>query len=263
MKSKAIVLICIFLLASATSLAQDAPTPTPSIAEQDLTATPTAVPMVLDPLLGISTKPPFEIALPEGWQLVLRDTFTYQDLVPDADGQYETLPIDVYYGPVTDGDGWIIMLWGFDSLLPVDNTLTEAEFYQRAAWLNGLRMLQFVVFDPECNIGTAPQRDYTIGDLPAVGTTFSAVDCPYEQPDTRGWFAALSINNLNFAFYAYADPIIPAGSIVEFELQAIIDTVVFNVEDITITAQEFEATRQAILLTPRPTDNFVTATPQP
>ncbi len=223
---------------------------------------PTPAPMVLDPLLGISTTPPLEMTLPEGWELVLRDTFTYQDLVPDGDGQLETLPIDVYRGPLTNAEGWIVMLWGYDSLVPYDPEMTEEEYYTRAAWLDGLRMLQFVVFDARCNIGTSPQRDYSVGGFPAVGTTFNAVDCPFEQPDTRGWFAALSAGNLNFSFVAYADPIQPAGSIVEFELQAILDSVVFDVESITVTAQEFEATRQAILTTPRAPLEFPDLTPQ-
>ena len=31
--------------------------------------------------------------------------------------------------------------------------MTEEEYYTRASWLDGLRMLQFVVFDARCNIG--------------------------------------------------------------------------------------------------------------
>ncbi len=246
--------LLLLTVAGLTSAQDSTATPAPEITE-------TPAPLILDPLLGFGTTPPLEITLPEGWQLALRDTFTYQDIIPDADGQLETLPIDVYYGPVTGGEGWIVMLWGYDSIVSSEGELTLSEYYERAAWLNGLRMLQFVVFDSNCNIGTAPQRDYTIGGLPAIGTTFSAVDCPFDLPDTRGWFAAMNIDNLNFAFFAYADPIQPAGSIVEFELQAIIDTVVFNVEDITITAQEFEATSQAVLATQQSLITLPTLTP--
>lgn len=224
--------------------------------------TPTQAPLQLEPLLGIEIAPPFEITLPEGWQLALRDTYTYHDLIPDGDGTVETLPIDVYVGPVSNGTGWIVMLWGYDTLVPFTADLTtDEQYYERAAWLNGLRMLQFVVFDSRCNIGTAPQREYMIGTMPAIGTTFSAVDCPFEQPDTRGWFASMNIDNLNFSFFAYADPIQPAGSVVEFELQSIIDTVEFNVEDITVTAEEFNAVRDALALTPLPNVIVPTATP--
>ena len=138
----------------------------------------------------------------------------------------------------------------------------RSEMKRNESWLDGLRMLQFVVFDARCNIGTSPRRDYEVGGFAAIGTTFSAVDCPFEQPDTRGWFAALSAGNLNFSFVAYADPIQPAGSVVEFELQEILDTVVFDIESITITAQEFEATRQAVLTTPRAPLDFPDLTPQ-
>ena len=121
-------------------------------------------------------------------------------------------------------------------------------------------MWQFVVFDASCNIGTAPQRDYTVGGLPAIGTSFSAVDCPFEQPDTRGWFASLNVDTLNFAFYAYVDPIQPPGSFALDEIQTIVDSVVFDVEAITFTAAEVEATRQSIALTAEATFQ-PTATP--
>ena len=94
-------------------------TPTPEIS-------PTPVPLVIEPLLGIGVQPPFEITLPEGWQLVLRDTYTYRDILgDDLDGQLETLPIDVYAGPVTNGTGWLVVVWGYDSILPFDPELSE------------------------------------------------------------------------------------------------------------------------------------------
>lgn len=260
MKKRFLVILLLFLFTS-TLIINAQSGETTSEPEPILSATPE--PLILEPLLGFQTQPPFEITLPEGWELVLRDTFTYQDLVEDGDGMLETLPIDVYRGPVTNADGWIVMLWGYDSLVPFDAELTSEEYPRRAAWLDGLRMLQFVVFDARCNIGTAPQRDYTIGDLPAVGTTFSAVECPFDIPDTRGWFAALNVGGLNFSFFAYADPIQPAGSVVEFELQSILDTVEFNVEDITITQQEFNATQQALVLTPRAEAQIITPTAIP
>ncbi|MEM9951864.1 MAG: hypothetical protein AAF846_09705 [Chloroflexota bacterium] len=254
------VMLVLFLSSAIMISAQDAET----------TETPdpnaTLAPIELEPLLGVSTTPPVEITLPDTWQLALRDTYTYRDIVPDDDGTFETLPIDVYVGPLSnDTLGWIVMLWGYDTLIPfspADGNITVEEYNERAAWLNGLRMLQFVVFDARCNIGTAPQRDYMIGNLTAIGTTFSAVDCPFEQPDTRGWFASLTVDGLNFSFFAYADPIQPAGSIVEFELQSILDTVVIDVESITISAPEFRATRDALpQLTPFPTEVLPTRSP--
>ncbi|MEL6307064.1 MAG: hypothetical protein AAFV98_06845 [Chloroflexota bacterium] len=244
--------LCLLLTGVLLASAQDDPTPTaPSPILP--TATPTQEIVTINPLLGLRTRPPFEIDLPEDWQLALRDTFTYRDVIEDGDGALETVPIDVYTGPLSNGaQGWIVMLWGYDSLAPFDPLQPEGDPI-RTAWLDGLRLLQFVVFDVRCNFGTAPQREYSVGGLPAVGTTFSAVDCPDELPDTRGWFALLDVDGLDFAFYAYADPIQPAGSPVEFELQAILDTIEFDVQSITITAQEFQATQQSLLLTPRAT----------
>ncbi|MGJ3238151.1 MAG: hypothetical protein ACFE0Q_05540 [Anaerolineae bacterium] len=257
-----IMMLLIYSVAIPLSAQTEEATPTPSVE-------PTPPTLVIEPLLGIGVNPPLDITLPDDWELVMRDTFTYRDLLQEDNGGIETLPIDVYYGPVTGGNGWIVMLWGYDSLVPYDPSLseaqyTEAQYYERASWLNGLRMLQLVVFDStRCNIGTAPQREYELGGLLAIGTTFSAVDCPFEQPDTRGWFATLNISNLNFSFFAYADPIQPAGAPFETELQAILDSIEFRVDEITISAEDFEATREAIALTPRPTSIFPTATPSP
>lgn len=251
-----IMLLSIAMLTSAQT-GDETPQPQP------ITPTPTSAPMIIEPLLGLGVQPPFEITLPEGWVLVLRDTYAYRDILgDDIDGQLETLPIDVYIGPVLEGEavGWLVVVWGYDSLIPFDPELSNEEMSLRASWLNGLRMLQFVTFDARCNIGTAPQQDYTIGELPAIGTSFSAVDCPFEQPDTRGWFAALNIDGLNFAFYAYVDPIQPPGSLALDELQAIMDTVVFDVGAITFTSAEIEATRQALALTPSPTFEPTVAT---
>lgn len=241
---------CLLMTGVLLASAQDDPTPTaPSPILP--TATPTQDVVSLNPLLGMRTRPPFEIDLPEDWQLALRDTFAYRDIIEDGDGTLETVPIDVYTGPLSNGaQGWIVMLWGYDSVAPFSPMQPQGDPV-RTAWLDGLRLLQFVVFDVRCNFGTAPQREYSVGGLPAVGTTFSAVDCPEASPDTRGWFALLEVDGLDFAFYAYADPIQPAESSFEFELQDILDTVVFDVEAITITAQEFQATQQALVLTPR------------
>jgi hypothetical protein len=199
-------------------------------------------------LLGLPIEAPLSITLPEGWALLARDTYIYNDVMEDSDGAIETVPFDVYGGPLSNGTtGWIVVVWGFDSL--VISSTSEADFEERSAWLDGLRMLQLVVFTPGCNLGTAAQRDYSVGGLPAVGTSFSAVDCPLELPNTRGWFASLKVDGLNFAFYSYADPIQPPESLFEFELQSILNTVDFSVDEITVSPEEFEATRDAFVAT--------------
>lgn len=242
------MLLALLLLGGLLATAQNEAEVTPEL-------TPEATEILID-FLGLPIQPPMEISLPEGWDLLLRDTYLYNDIIANEDGSYlEDVPIDVYSGPLSNGvTGWIVMVWGFDSLV-VSNGI-EADFEERSMWFDGLRMLRLVVFEPSCNLGTGPQRSYTIGQVPAVGTTFSAVDCPNNWPDTRGWFASVKVDGLNFAFYAYADPLQPLESNFEYELQAILDTVVFKVDEVTITQAEFEATRDAYIQTlsaPTPT----------
>jgi hypothetical protein len=216
---------------------------TPELTE----AAPEATAVIISDLLGLPIEPPMSMTLPEGWALLARDTYIYRDVIDYSDGGIETVPFDVYGGPLSNGTtGWIVVVWGFDSVIL---GMSEADFEERSAWLDGLRMLQLVVFTPGCNIGTYPQRDYSVGGLPAVGTTFQALNCPLELPDTRGWFASLKVDELNFAFYAYADPIQPVQSLFEYELQAILDTVDFRVDEITVSPVEFEATRNAFIAT--------------
>jgi hypothetical protein len=80
-----------------------------------------------------------------------------------------------------------------------------------------------------CNAGTDLQRTYEVGGRSGSGTQFAIVDCP-ETPDTRGWFVGLQEDGLNFVFYVYADPI-EAMDVAEEELQAVLDSVVFQVAE--------------------------------
>jgi hypothetical protein len=199
------------------------------------TATPT--PILIDPLLGLPIQPPITMDLPDGWAYAY-NAFVYSDL----DGRIETVPFAYYTGPVTDGTGTIILLWGFDSVV---NPFAAQQGTN--PWLDGLRLLRLVVMDHSCTIGTAPEREYSVGGMEATGTQFSAVDCPEGIPDTRGWFAARVVDRVNFAFYMYVDPIQPAGATAEFDLQAILDTVEFRVSDLRIAPAELAATREAFL----------------
>lgn len=230
----------------AVSAQEDSNSETP-VAIQDLaTVEATATPVTINALLGLSVEPPMQITLPDGWKRVLLDTYIYHDLLSGGTGTLATVPIAVYSGPVSNNaKGWIVVLWAYDSIVPMDTSAED--FADRALWLDALRLLQFVVFDVRCNIGTAPQRDYTIGKYSAIGTTFTAVDCPFDAPDTRGWFATLDVDGLNFVFYSYIDPIPPAGSQEEYDLQSILDTVTFSVDKMLVTRDEFEATRTAYL----------------
>ncbi|MDQ7025834.1 MAG: hypothetical protein Q9P01_21700 [Anaerolineae bacterium] len=223
-------------------------TPAPEIAtdtanQADITSTP----LVISPLLDLPIQAPITIDLPDDWGFAY-NVFVYADL----DGRIETVPFAYYEGPVTNGTGTIILLWGFDSVV------NPFEGQGMSPWLDGLRLLRLVIMDNECNIGTAPERDYSVGEIAATGTQFSAVDCPEGIPDTRGWFAAAFVDNVNFAFYMYIDPLQPAGTPAEFDLQQILDTIEFRVEDLRVSQEELSAT-QAAYLTALPQ---ITITPQ-
>lgn len=176
--------------------------------------------VTLEPLLGESLEPPLTLSLPAGWR------YGYDALVMnDVDVAMRTIPVAVYTGPVTGGTGTIVLLWGFPNLVALSPLQTQT--LEPDLWSDGLRLLRLTVIEQGCNIGTDLRTEYTIGGRAATGTQFSAVDCP-DLPDTRGWFAGLQENGINFIFYVFTDPI-DAMNTAEPELQAILDTVEFRV----------------------------------
>lgn len=250
-----VLLLAVFGLSIISAQGNPTPVPTststpPPMATLDPAAqlTATATPVLISPLLGLPIQPPLTIELPDDWRYAY-NAFIYADL----DGRIETVPFAYYEGPVTDGTGTIVLLWGFDSVV---NPFAAQQATN--PWLDGLRLLRLVIMDHSCNIGTAPQREYSVGGLDATGTQFSAVDCPEGIPDTRGWFAALNVDEVNFAFYMYIDPLPPAGTPAEFDLQAILDTVEFDVGSLRVGPEELAATREAFLTALPP----ITVTPQ-
>lgn len=195
------------------------PTFTPASPAPAPNVTPSATPVLVQPLTGVRIDPPFSITLPQGWGSG-SDTFLYEEL-----GDVVTVPFTIYQGPVTGGRGTILVLWNFRSVLaanPLGTPTTE-----RFSWSDGLRLLRYPVFEPTCNIGTEPERTFSVGGRPATGTHFAAVDCP-GLPDTRGWFAGLVVNDVPFVFYVYTDPLEAMTQQAPSELQAILDTVVFR-----------------------------------
>lgn len=190
--------------------------------ESLLEATPEATTEVIEisPLQGDRIAPPVTLSLPEGW------AWGYETLLlQDIDG-IRTIPFAIYQGRVTGGTGTIILLWGFPNLVSIENPLL-VETIEPDLWSDGLRLLRLAVIEDGCNIGTDLRRNYSVGGLTAVGTQFSAVDCP-ALADTRGWFAGLRQNNLNFIFYAYTEPIDAMSGAAADELQAVLDTVTFQ-----------------------------------
>ncbi len=196
-------------------------------------ATPevTEVVINIDPLTGEGASPPFDITLPDGWR-VAYDTL----LVSDLDAT-RTIPVALYTGPITGGTGTIVLLWAFPNVVATTNAATLST----DLWLDGLRLLRLAVIEEGCNIGTDLRRDYSIGGLASVGTSFAAVDCP-QTPDTRGWFAGLNQFGLNYAFFMYADPI-EAMDTGEGEMQAILDSITF--QNIPMASPTPEATVEA------------------
>lgn len=196
-----------------------APTPTPTDAE------PTPIPLQITPLAGRGAAPPVTMNFPPGW------AYAYDTLaLVDVDNTLRPIPLAVYRGPVTGGTGTIVLLWGFPNFLAVSPlTLLDAPTPAPDLWSDGLRLFRLALVDAGCNAGTDLQRPYSVGGLAATGTQFAIVDCP-ESPDTRGWFAGLQVGGLNFVFYMYAEPITAMDTAWD-ELQAILDTAVFNVPE--------------------------------
>jgi hypothetical protein len=196
--------------------AAQTPAPDPQVTV-DPEATPEPEVLVLEPLMGDRVPPPLTIDLPDGWRMGY-DVLLLRDI--DA---IRNIPLAVYTGPVTGGQGTIVLLWGFPNLVIASPVLGEIA---PDLWADGTRLLRLAIVESGCNIGTDLRRTYSIGGLQAVGTQFAAVNCP-ELPDTRGWFAGLQQFNLNFIFYAFAEPLEALNGPAEAELQAILDSVRF------------------------------------
>jgi hypothetical protein len=176
---------------------------------------------------GVGAAPPITLSLPQGW--VTRDDVL---LLNDVSSQYP-LPFTVYTGPISGGQGTIVLLWGFPSLIPLSSDSGQAALsggpVTTNSYADGLRLLRLAIVDPLCNVGTDIQREYPIGDRVGQGTQFASVDCP-EEPDTRGWFVGLEEKTLSFVFYMYSEPM-EISDRARGELQAILNTVRFNVPE--------------------------------
>ncbi len=201
------------------------PTATVTTPSPDITEEATDEPIVLEitPLAGSADPPPLDITLPVGWEEGY-DTFALFDI-----DTLRAVPLAVYQGPITGGTGTIVLMWGFPSLINANPFETETETPGDAPqiYVDGLRLFRLALVEAGCNPGTDVQRSYRIGTKAAVGTQFAIVDCP-ESPDTRGWFAGVQENGLNFVFFVYAEPIEVMDS-AQDELQAILDSVAFRV----------------------------------
>lgn len=208
------------------------PTFTP-IAAAEETEVPT---YIVDPLMAHSVAPPIDITLPEGWGSAYQ-TWGFNDT-----GRLTYLPFAYYEGPVTGGTGKIVLLWRFANAVAA-NPL-RADYAEPNLYIDGLRLLRSVVFIC-ADMSVAAQHDWYIGDVPAAGSNFDAVNCGDDVPDTKGFFIGTQIDGLNFMFFAYADPLSALDAGARAELEAIVDSVVFRPDDFRAAEAEAEVEVEA------------------
>lgn len=234
-----------------TSVPTLEPSPFPTL-QPSITPMPeaTETPWQLNPLIDEIIPPPLELDLPDDWQ------YGYNTVVINDIGDLRPIPFALYTGPVTGGQGFIVLLWGFPSVtsgIPVD----EGYGVPNLA-LDGTRLLRFIIVETACTIGTDVEREYNfeIGGLPASGTQFSAVDCPENLPDTRGWLAGLQVEGMNFLFYMYTEPISAMDGSAPDELQAILDSIEFDVASF-IAEQQQRAPEATEAIEPEATETVI------
>lgn len=183
-------------------------------------------------------EPPIQLTAPDGWQ-VGHLVSPVQDLVG-----YRMIPVSIYRGPVEGGTGYIVLLWGFYNIGQLGNPLLGEEDVADP-WLDALRLLRLALIEPECRYGTGERKDnMRVGNVLGSGADWSAVDCP-STVDTRGWFVAMNVDGINFAFYAYTEPIEAMDNPQTPEiLQGILDSVEFNVAEFITSMELPEATEE-------------------
>lgn len=225
--SRFLIVVWAITTMTSTTIAQDEPPP-------EITPEATPETLILEPAEGQEIDPPIEITLPDDW-LFGNGTIGIRDLLG-----YQLIPYTVYTGPVTGGDGYIILLWGFETMGNAGNPLVAGDEYF-GPYLDALRLLRLAVLEPECVIGTEPERDFEVGGIVATGANFAVERCP-ETADARGWFLGTFRDGLNFAFYMYVEPIDALPGPAAFEMQSILDTVSFNVPEFLESLPEVEVT---------------------
>lgn len=259
--------------AVATSTPTTAPTVGPSI--EPPTATPSLsptddglIPATLNPTVLTELEAPIRIDIPDGWQ-VASDAL----LLPAAEG-LRAVPFSLYSGPVPGGTGTVLLLWGFESVVPA--APTGGALAPINLFADGLRMLVFTVVEAECNFAYDEERIFNVGGMQGQGTYFVADECPDDLPSIRGWFSTVNLDGLNFAFYAYTEPMEALEGATD-RLQAVLDSVEFDLSllptaapteplvIITVTPDPQAPTNAPDSAAPSPTPGvvFATATPAP
>jgi hypothetical protein len=195
--------------------------------------------VVVEPIIATDLVAPIRIDLPEGWltgsasvPADVPSDMTGTALMLDEGLGIPFLPFTSYKGPVTGGTGFITVVWGFQNITTAFPGMeSQAQIYLRG---DGIRLLNLAVLEAGCNVGLDVDREFMIGQVVATGTYFAADNCPALEPggprppDVKGWFAVTQQNGINFAFYAYTEPAEAMDGDALTELQAILDTVVFD-----------------------------------
>jgi len=229
----------------------------PSIEPPTLTPTlfvPTddRIPVTLNPSVLTDLEAPLRIDVPDGWAYA-SDAL----MLPGAEGM-SVVPFSLYQGAVTGGQGTIVILWAFENVVPISPSGGGSTMGINL-FADGLRLLLFTVIEPECNFSYDETQTFTVGSLNGQGAYFVADDCPGGLPSMRGWFSAMSVNRLNFAFYAYTEPRDALDGPALQELQAILDTVEIDLS-LLPTPAPTQPPVTVITLTPEPTLAIPSAT---
>jgi hypothetical protein len=224
-KSLLTLISCLILVSVGNSLAQvSTPTPTPVITTlDDESATDISLDdleIIIEAAEGQEIDPPLTLDLPDDWQsgngtAVIQDIFGLQ-----------LLPFTLYTGPVTGGEGFIVVIWGYETTGLFNSETGESIL---SPYTDALRLLRFALIGPDCVPGIDVEKEFEVGGIVAQGSNFSAYRCE-ETLDTRGWFVGLQIEGVNMSIYAYTEPIEAMDGIAPQEIQAILDTAEFDIE---------------------------------
>ena len=218
--------------------------PPTSTSEADaIEPTITPIRVTVEPLTGEQFPPPLTIDVPDDWQNWY-DTLVYNNV----ENELTSTRFANFFGSIEGGVGSIVVLWGFSSTATIDRITGEMNIIN--FYTQGLRLFGLLIAEIDCNTSFGDEQQFNIGTYPAVGASITAIDCP-QYPNLAGWFAGLQVDGVNFLFYVYAEPDDALTTENIDTLQAMLNSVQFNVPEFLATYQA-ELTAEATLdLTPQ------------
>lgn len=188
------------------------PPPTSNIPTNTPTLRPTATFASVEEI----DPPPVTIELPDSWQVGHFQVPVRNQFVES------TVNLSIYEGALPNGmTGTIWLLWHFPSYLPLNPDNLDL-------WPDSTMYLRSFLFQG-CNIGlnVEGRKAYTVGGQEAFGSTFQAVECGNDTPDTAGWFMALQHGDENFAFYIGIEPATRVTEGIPY-MQGVVNTIQFT-----------------------------------